>query len=201
MKKTILFAAAILMTATSGVLANDKVEKVDIAVDAIDLSPVVVGATKNGYAPPRAGSHVFKVRGFARANGNNRITGAWFYAGPTDHPTYDATLAYRDYGSGEKNQVKISYAFKVPTGKIAWTMVTPKSACEANLEKLLKTGMSAEAVLSKDHTLELSATVGFGVAAGKKGTKASNTDFFTVKKTTIKHKTLSYPVQVLCKAR
>ena len=193
-----ILASAILMTLTAtGALAKDKMDKVDIARDGIDMRKVVVRASGQAYKLDSPSTYQFDVRGYAAAKKGYRIVSAWFFSGLPLKMSYEQGLLPRDYGSGNNRTVKRPFLFKVPMNKVTWDGPSPLEVCNNNLAKLKQAGFSQQEILGKTYELKAVAIIGFGAAADREGRTASPVGLGGG--STYEHKTLKYQVHVECR--
>lgn len=197
MKIAAISAAALLaMTITAS--AKNKMEKVDIVRDGIDLQTISVKASTSGYTGIDRTHYTFSVRGYAKAKSGYRILRAWFHTGKLDQ-AHVLQLPHRDIGSGRNRTVRISRAYKAPVGQIIWDGPSPLQACQANLAKLQQAGFSRQEILGKTFDLKVRAIVGFSAVADREGR-----DPFPIGPgggSTWRTKTMSYDVSVACLSR
>jgi hypothetical protein len=198
MKKTVLTAFAVLAALTATASAKDKMDKVDIARDGIDVRSVVVKAGSNGYTAIEGNQYVFSVRGYAAAKKGFRILGAWFHTGKLEQ-AHVYSLLPRDYGSGEKRTLKFPISYKVPMNKVVWDGASPLDACRANLAKLKQSGFTEKQILAKSFSLKVDAIVGFTAVADREWREASPVGLGGG--STWKSRTMRYEVAVECAAR
>jgi len=196
--KKIALAVAALAALTATASAKDKMDKVDIARDGIDVRRVVVKAGAGGYTAIEGNEYTFSVRGYAAAKKGFRILGAWFHTGKLEQANVYALFG-RDYGNGEKRTLKYPFSYKVPMNKVVWDGASPVEACRANLAGLKKKGQSAKDILNRTHELTVHAIVGFSAVADREWREASSTGFGGG--STWKTKTMRYAVSVECAAR
>ncbi|MEO9613707.1 MAG: hypothetical protein ABJG86_16640 [Nitratireductor sp.] len=180
--------------------AGARIDKIGIAREGIDLAPVHVRATQDGYAGFANNSHRFTVRLFAKGRGNNNIhrvgignrngmdlievtAGRWHYKQRTP-----------DDGWGV---YKTSRSFTADMRQVDW-VVTPGKLCRDNLDQRVRAGMARSQVLSREWTLSAKAVLRFYAAASspskiRNGRVAGNSEH--------RMATLFYPVKVVCRAR
>lgn len=197
MKRTTILLAALALSA-SGALAKDKMDKVDIAIDGIDIKPIVVRAGADGYKSVSTPDHVFFVRGYGQAKKGYRIVSAWFFSGPKNGASFERALLPRDYGSGKNRTVTRPVDLKIPLSKVTWDGPSPLAACNANFQTLKKAGFSPKDILSKTHALQVRAVIGFGAAADREGRTASPVGLGGG--STYETRSLSYTVRVECRS-
>lgn len=198
MKKIALTAIAVLAALTVTASAKDKMDKVDIVRDGIDVRRVVVKAGANGYTAIEGNEYKFSVRGYAAAKTGFRILGAWFHTGKLDQAHVYALYA-RDYGGGERRTLKFPISYKVPMNKVVWDGASPVEACRANLAKLKQSGFTEKEILAKSFSLKVGAIVGFSAVADREWREASSVGYGGG--STWTSRTMRYEVAVECAAR
>ncbi len=198
MKKIALTAVAALAALTATASAKDKMEKVDIVRDGIDVRRVVVKAGTNGYTAIEGNQYTFSVCGYAAAKKGFRILGAWFHTGKFEQ-AHVYSLYPRDYGSGEKRTLKFPISYKVPMKEVMWDGASPVEACRANLARLKRKGQSEKDILARTHELTVDAKVGFTAVADREWREASSVGLGGG--STWKTRTMRYAVSVECAAR
>lgn len=197
-------AAAALATLTSGAVAKDWIEKVEVKRDGIDAVPIEVSANKNGYTGIKSTSHRFLLRLHARATNGERIVAMklgsfkgvrYFEANPGQ---WSKSFAHRDVGSGTKRTVTFNYKPVLPMGKIRWHGKNPKAACNARLAQEMQKGLSKSQALTKVLTTSAKAYFELDAVAARK--KKAEKNKWNIGNTTNQRDGATYKVQVKCLA-
>lgn len=187
-----------LLLALSGTAFANRMEKVDMVREGIDLKPVIVKANANGYGGYENSAHRYFVRVFAKAKGSNRV---WYAAignngaAPFEvgGPIFFKQTAGRSEGWGV---YKKSLSVDIGFSHTRWT-TTPKAACEANLKKQMNKGMSKAEVLAKEWTVSTYSTIEFHAEADSKGNNKKNDH--STKSSEGTSKAIAYQVNVVCR--
>lgn len=196
--KAVLSAAAAAFLMTSPLMATSasagKLERVDIVKEGIDTKAAIVKANGNGYTTFENTSHRYMVRVFAKAKGANAV----FWTGISDNPTGSRGLHFQQSSPARSKGwgvYKKSITFEADLKKTHW-WGTPGKACRDNLKKQMAKGMRKQAVLSREWQTTAIAVFYFVAAAdnrsGNKKGKHSGAESA--------HKSLNYPVKVICRA-
>ncbi|MBS8261442.1 hypothetical protein DYI23_14550 [Roseibium polysiphoniae] len=199
--KTAILAAAISGLST-GVMAKDWIEKVQVSRDGIDAKPILVSANSHKYTGIKSNSHRFLLRLYGKATKGERIVamkvgsfkGTLYFE--ADGNLWSKSFQHRDVGSGSKRTVSISYKPTIPLKKIKWQGWDPREACALNMDKKIKSGMSKAQVLSKTWTVSAKAYFELDAVAAKKGKAVKNK--WNMKNTTNQRDGTGYDVQVKC---
>jgi hypothetical protein len=197
-------AAAALATLTSGAVAKDWIQSVEVKRDGIDVVPIEVSANKTGYTGIKSNSHRFLLRLHAKAKSSKRIVAMklgsfqgvlYFEASPG---LWSKSFAHRDVGSGTKRTVTFNYKPVVPMGKIRWHGKNPKAACNARLAQEMQKGLTKSQALSKVLTTSAKAYFELDAVAAKKQKAVKNK--WNIGNTTNQRDGATYQVQVKCLA-
>ncbi|WEX10744.1 hypothetical protein [Chelativorans sp. AA-79] len=195
-------AAGLLVAVSSGALAADWIETVEVSRDGIDIVPVEVSANAGGYVGVKSPSHKFLLRLYARATSGERIvamklgafSGVLYFEG--DGGMWSRSFKGRDVGSGSRRTVDFHHDAVVPAGKIKWQMADPVMACTANLQNKVNGGMSKTQVLSQAWTVSANAYFELDAVAARKNKAAQNK--WNIGNTANQRDGLTYPVTVKC---
>ncbi|GAA0779026.1 hypothetical protein E1180_19265 [Roseibium denhamense] len=195
--------AATLASLTTGAVAKDWIEKVEVKKDGIDVIPVEVSANSNAYTGIASNSHRFLLRLYGKATSGERIVamkvgsfkGVRYFE--ADGSLWSKSFKNRDVGSGTKRSVAITYKPVLPLNKVRWQGWDPRQACALNMDKKIKSGMTKAQVLSKTWTVTAKAYFELDAVAAKKG-KAKNNKW-NIKNTTDQRDGYGYEVRVKCR--
>lgn len=195
--KAVFSATVVAFLITSPLMATSafagKMEKVDIVKEGIDTKAAIVKANANGYTTFENTSHRYMVRVFAKARGANAVY--WVGISPEIKPSSVYFQQSAAAGSVGWGVYKKSIEFDAKLKKTRW-WGTPGAACRENLKKQMAKGMRKQAVLNREWQTKAIAVFYFIAAAddrsGNKKGKHNSAD--------IVHKSLNYPVKVICRA-
>lgn len=195
-------AAAVVAAISSGAVAADWIETVELSRDGIDAVPVEVSANAGGYAGIKSANHKFLLKLYARATSGERIVAMKLGAFSnvlyfeSDGGMWSRSFRGRDVGSGTLRTVDFHHDAVVPAGKIKWHMVDPVSACTANLQNKMNGGMFKAQALSQAWTVSANAYFELDAVAARKNKAKQNK--WNIGNTTNKRDGLIYPVKVKC---
>lgn len=197
-KMTRLALSAALLLALTGTALANKMEKVDIVKEGIDLAPIVVKANASGYGGYENPAHRYFVRLYAKAKGSNRVW--WATVGNYGIAPFEVSGGHffkQTAGHSEGWGVYTkSIAIDIAHNHAKW-WGSPKEACDANLKTQMNKGKTKAQVLSKEWKLTAHTVIAFHAEAD---TKAHNKkDDHTISSSDGWEKTVSYPVSVVCR--
>jgi hypothetical protein len=184
-------AIAMPLFATAPTLAGDNMAKVDIVSEGVDLKPIYVGATGEGYTGTEATAHKFMVRVFAKAAGQKRVWKVRIFG-------KDNTLFDKDVGKSEGWDVYgKSHEVMAKPQNLQWATY-PIDACRDNMKKMIASGKTKAQVLANDRKVMATAVIEFSAWAD---TKANNKKDDHDKAGNQAHLAMTpYTVQVVCRA-
>lgn len=198
-KTTRLALSASLLLALSGAALASQMEKVDMVREGIDLAPVVVKASSNGYGGYENSSHRYFIRVFAKAKGSNRV---WYaavgHSGVAPFEVSEGPVLFKQTAGHSEGWgvYKKSLSVDIGFNHTRWT-TSPKAACEANLKKQMNKGMSKAQVLAKEWTVSTYSTIEFHAEADSKGNNKKNKH--DTKSSEGDNKAIAYQVNVVCR--
>lgn len=196
MKRVIIATAAAIVGLTTSAHAGG-LEKVDMVKEGIDQAPAIVRANGSGYTSYENNSHKYFVRVYAKAKGGDRVYWAGVSAARVGPFQPNGTFARQDVGKSEGWAVyNKSLSFNASFGDTHW-WDSPKEACERNMQDQIKKGMKKSDVLKREWKTTARAIFYFVAAADSKSHNKKNKH--ESKKIHVKDKSLSYPINVVCR--